>query len=127
MDCGLAAHLVGMFSPDDLLASPLSGALGETAVHQEIAGTLAVTGDWQLAYWRDRSKEADFLFHRAGRFLLADAKWSEAPRDPGKLAKVLEEMPANTRGALICRTANAFAMEHGIEALPLGDLAGWLQ
>ncbi len=127
MDCGLAAHLVGMFSPGDLFESPLSGALWESAVHQEIAGTLAVTGNWQLAFWRDRTKEADFLFHRAGRFLLADAKWSEAPRDPGKLARVLEEMPAKTRGALICRTANAFGMGHRIEALPLGDLAGWIE
>jgi hypothetical protein len=69
---------------------------------------LVSTGNltWHLSYWRDRSKEADFLLHRAGRFLLADAKWSEHPGDAGKLPLVRGEFRPAPPAAVICRCAN---------------------
>ena len=59
---------MGMHTLKDLLFSPLAGAIWKTAVFTEIRKHLAVEGSWQLAFWRDRTKEADFLFHRAGHF-----------------------------------------------------------
>lgn len=74
---------MGMHTLKDLLFSPLAGAIWKTAVFTEIRKHLAVEGSWQLAFWRDRTKEADFLFHRAGHFRIADAKWTETPSSSG--------------------------------------------
>lgn len=122
MDTGLCAFLMGMTETDDLLDSPLTGALWETLVFCELNRLLGVSGRWQLHYWRDRTKEADFLLHRAGKFLAADAKWSENPRNTGSLDRVLTDLGEYASGLLICRSANAFPMKSGIRAIPLGDM-----
>lgn len=118
-DSGLCAFLMGMQSLNDLLSSPLAGALWETTVFTEMRKALAVDPRWQLAFWRDRTKEADFLLHRAGRFLLADAKWSENPASVGKLPLVRKELNGPPPAAVLSRVANPFPMRAGIEALPL--------
>jgi hypothetical protein len=82
---------------------------------------------WQLAFWRDRTKEADFLLHRAGRFRLADAKWNEHPEGPGKLALVRRELDPSPPCVIVCRTANRYPIAARIEALPLVDLPAFLQ
>jgi len=67
---GLCALLMGMPTLDDRLSSPLAGALWETCVFTEIRKVLAANSCQELAFWRDGTKEADFLFHRSGRTLL---------------------------------------------------------
>jgi predicted AAA+ superfamily ATPase len=123
-DTGLCAYLMGIVSRDDLMGSPLAGALWETMVCGELQ-RLIETGSapWQLAFWRDRTKEADFLLHRAGHFRLADAKWSEYPEGPGKLALVRKEFTRPPSCAIICRTPNRFPLGDGIEAIGLGDVS----
>lgn len=125
-DSGLCAFLMGMQNLDDLLTSPLGGALWETTVFTELRKILAAHPRWQMCYWRDRTKEADFLFHRAGRFLLADAKWSENPSSGGKLPLVRKEMPEKPPAAVISRVANAFPLADGTEALPLRQVSDFL-
>ena len=126
-DTGLCAFLMGIVSRDDLTNSPLAGSLWESMVCGEL-GRLTHTGaaPWHLAFWRDRTKEADFLLHRAGHIRLADAKWSEHPDGPGKLALVRREMEPAPASAIICRTANRYPVAPGIEALPLADLPALL-
>ena len=114
---------MGMESPRDLYDSPLAGALWETAVFTELRRLLAGRGGWQVWYWRDRTKEADFLLHKAGRFLLADAKWSEHPSDPGKLRRIRSELDPYPPCALICRTDNPYPLGNDIQAIPLGSLS----
>jgi hypothetical protein len=126
-DSGLCAFLMGITSLEDLYASPLTGALWESCVLNEMQRLLPQHGGWQLHYWRDRTKEADFLLHKAGRFLLADAKWSSQPSEAGKLAQVRAEVGLQSPAALICRTPNRFPMRAVIEALPLVELAGFLK
>jgi hypothetical protein len=126
LDSGLCAFLMGMDGPGDLFASPLTGALWETAVFCELRQLLAAGGSWQLAYWRDRSKEADFLLHRAGCFLLADAKWAESPTGAGKLGRVRQEFAPPPPSAIVCRCAHSFAIEAGIQALPLREIRAFL-
>lgn len=118
-DSGLCAFLMGMQNLDDLLSSPLAGALWETCVFTEIRKGLAANPRWHLAFWRDRTKEADFLFHRAGRFMLADAKWSENPSSGGRLPIVGKEIDGPPPMAIISRVANAFPLKDGTEALSL--------
>ena len=126
-DTGLCAFLMGLDSVSDLRESPLTGALWETMVYSEIHRLLASeVATWQLAFWRDRTKEADFLLHKGGRFLLADAKWAEHPDGPGRLASVRAEFRAAPPAAIVCRTPTPYPLGEGVTAEPLSGLRSWL-
>lgn len=128
-DSGLAAFLCGIHSVDGLRASPLVGALWETLVCAEIRRRQSSRlGGWQLNFWQDRTREADFLVHRGGLFHLADAKWTEQPRarDAGQLRKVMGALPEATAESLsiVCRARNAYPIDGRTNAVPLTDLPG---
>lgn len=128
-DAGLAAFLCGIHTVDDLRSSPLAGPLWETLVCAEIRRAQSNRhGRWQLNFWRDRSREADFLIHRGGRFRLADAKWTERPRarDAAALRKVATMLPSDSVVdlAVICRTPNAYPLDDRVTATPLEDVRG---
>ena len=126
-DSGLCSFLMGMHSVDDLRESPLLGPLWETMVHSELHRLLASgVGTWQLAFWRNRTKEADFLLHKAGRFMLADAKWTQMPSGTGRLERVRTEFSSPPPLAIICRASNPFPLGNDGEALPLTALADYL-
>lgn len=108
-DTGLAAFLMGIRSADELLTSPLVGAIWETFVCGELRRALALEASArQFHFWRDRTKEADFLIHAGGVFTLADAKWTEDPPagDAARLVRVRDELPKGRvrRMAILCRT-----------------------
>ena len=126
-DSGLCAFLCGIRSPGDLAGSPLVGALWETLVFAELRrGQINARGGWTLNFWRDRTKEADFLFHRGGRFDLADAKWTEHPelRHADVLCQVARQLTAGKveRCAVICRAAHGYPLTDTVQALPLHEL-----
>lgn len=127
-DTGLCAFLMGIVSRGDLMDSPLAGGLWESMVCGELQ-RLIETGaaPWQLMFWRDRTKEADFLLHRAGRFRLADAKWAEHPEGADKLSLVRRELDPAPPCALVCRTANRYPITAGVEAIPLAELPALLE
>lgn len=130
-DSGLAAFLLGLRSVADLLASPLAGALWESAVFGEIRrAQIHRSGGWDLNFWRDRAKEADFLHHRGGRFMLLDAKWSEHPtsKDASALRQVAAKLPRGSVDAMaiVCRAANRHPLGGGVEAIPLDDLPAFM-
>ena len=91
-------------------------------------------GGWDFHFYRDRSREADFLLHRGGRFRLADAKWSEHPgaRDAAALRRVGGQLPAGSVRAMtiFCRAPNEYPLGDGnVRAAPLGApevLADWM-
>ncbi|MGA2067429.1 MAG: ATP-binding protein [Thermoguttaceae bacterium] len=127
-DTGLCAFLMGIVSRSDLMDSPLAGALWESMACGELQRLIqSGAAPWQLAFWRDRTKEADFLLHRAGHIRLADAKWSEHPEGPGKLALVRRELDPPPACAIVCRAANRYPICAGIEALPLAELPALLE
>ena len=127
-DTGLCAFLMGLDSAAELRESPLAGALWETMVFSELHRLLAAgVGSWQLAFWRDRTKEADFLLHKGGRVLLADAKWAEHPDGPGRLEKVRAEFRRAPFAAIVCRCPNHYPLADGVIALPLAGLSSWLK
>jgi hypothetical protein len=126
-DTGLCAFLLGLGSVTDLRDSPLAGAMWETLVFSELHRLLASgAASWQLAFWRDRTKEADFLLHKAGIVLLADAKWAEHPDGPGRLERVRAEFPRPPRAAIVCRSPVPYPLGQGVTALPLSGLPSWL-
>lgn len=122
-DPGLCAFFVGIHDPAELLASPLAGALWETFVFAQLRRSQAnASGGWSLWFWRDRSHEVDFLYHRGGRFDLADAKLGASPsrRDVDPLRKVAGMLPeGSVRSlALLCRAPHAYPLGPGGQALP---------
>jgi len=130
-DTGLCVFLMGMTTVDDLASSPLIGALWETLVFSEIRRRqLGRRGGWTLNFWRDRTKEADFLLHRGGRFDLADAKWTMSPdaRDAARLERVASELPRGRvdRQAILCRCDNPYPLTGSVQALPLDGAAMFL-
>ena len=126
-DSGLAAFLCGVHTVEDLHATPLAGPLWETLVCGELRRAQAnERGSWDLAFYRDRSCEADFLVHRGGRFHLGDAKWSERPgsravRQLAKVARRLGEERVLSR-TIFCRTPTSFPLAGGARAVSLRDL-----
>jgi uncharacterized protein len=125
-DPGLAAFLMGIADVRDLAGSPLVGALWETLVFAEIRRRqLNRHGGWTLHFWRDRTKEADFLHHRGGRFDLADARWTAAPdaHDAARLERIASELPRGRvdRMAILCRCENPYPLGSRVQALPLEE------
>lgn len=124
-DSGLHAFLIGIRSVDDLLESPMAEAVWETFACAELRKKLRWENRGELFYWRDRTKEGDFLLHKAGRFELLDAKFAEHPvgKDAEKLMRVAAEFPSGSikRQALICRTPNRYPVRDNLEAVPIGE------
>ena len=135
-DSGLAAFLCGVQTVEALRASPLAGALWETLVCAEIRRAQSNRrGGWDFHFWRDRSREADFLLHRAGTFHLADAKWTEHPnaRDTGPLRAIARALPPGAVRSLsiFCRAPNPYPLDDADDAhaVPLDApeaLADWM-
>jgi predicted AAA+ superfamily ATPase len=126
-DAGLCAFLVGVRSVQDLVDSPLAGQLWETLVFGEIRRLqVNATGGWDLHFWRDRSREADFLWHHAGRFELADAKWTELPgaEDLAALRRIAAELPKGSVDGLsvVCRSPHGYPLPPDGKVLPLDEL-----
>ena len=131
-DVGLATFLCGIHDMKGLLTSPLLGALWETLVCSEIRRSqINHRGNWSLYFWRDRSREADFLLHRGGIFHLADSKWSESPRsrDAESLRKVAQVLPPSSVESMsvFCRAMNTYPITNDVSAVPLTEIGKeWL-
>jgi predicted AAA+ superfamily ATPase len=81
LDTGLCSFLLGARTPDDLLRSPMLGALFETHVLGQILRHFANQGRRrEIYFYRDHhGHEVDFLIPTAGRFELIECKWAESP------------------------------------------------
>ncbi len=126
-DTGLAAFLMGFQRVEDVGPSPLTGVLWETMVAAELRRRqIHRDGGWDFHFWRDRTKEADFLFHRGGTFALGEAKWTEHPsrRDADALLRIAAELPGGQARycAIICRCANSYPVATGVQAVSLDGL-----
>ncbi len=120
-DAGLAAFLCGVHTTDALAASPLAGPFWETLVCSEIRrAQMNGRGAWSFHFWGDRTREVDFLLHRAGEFHLADAKWTEHPdaRDAASLRRIARELPdgALRSMSIFCRAPNSYPLRAAASA-----------
>jgi predicted AAA+ superfamily ATPase len=122
---------MGIRNAAQVPGSPLAGALWETLVASELRRRqVHREGGWDFHFWRDRTKEADFLMHRGGTFDLADAKWAEQPstRDAATLLRVAAELPKDRVRSctVICRCANPYPLATGVYVVPLAGIDAWL-
>jgi hypothetical protein len=125
-DSGLCAFLMGIENGQELLRAPLGGALWETMVFAQLRRQQSnARGAWSLWFWRDRTREADFLLHRGGRFDLANAKLTAQPteRDVDRLRDVAERLPGGRVESLsiFCRTEARFPLGRDGVARPVDD------
>lgn len=79
-----------------------------------------------LFFWRDRSREVDFLVDAGGRLELFEAKWTEVP-DAGDTINLNYVRNAAGKahvdsGVVVCRTPNSFPLPNGFRALPVTEL-----
>ena len=82
--------------------------------------------DRSLYFWRDRTREVDFVVETAKGLELLEAKWTELPSagDATNLEFVrrVTERPKITSGAIVCRAPHGFPLGKGLRALPVTDL-----
>jgi len=126
-DSGLLCALLNVRSIDELLASPAAGAIWETFVFAQLRARERRAGrTGSLFFWRDRTREVDFVVEAGGRVELFEAKWTEIPRpaDTVNLKFVRRVMGPDrvSGGGVICRAPNTFPITDAFHAWPAGEL-----
>jgi uncharacterized protein len=126
-DTGLLCALLNIRSASDLGRSPATGAIWETFVFAQLRQRERMAGRKNsLFFWRDRTREVDFLVEAAGELRAYEAKWTELPNasDTANLAH-LRKVLAKHRlagGAIVCRAANSYPLADDFRALTVDDL-----
>ena len=122
-DTGLLCFMLNIETEEQLAKSPMIGEIWETYVFSELRKLKSrKSGMWKWNYWRDRSKEVDFVEDRGGRYRLFECKWSQLPtqKDTGSLQYVSQQLdPACIDAAyLIARAEHAFPLSSSVEVVP---------
>ena len=116
-DTGLLCALLNIRSRDDLIRSPLVGAIWETFVLAQLRSEERnASRTRNLFFWRDQTREIDFVRETSDGVELIEAKWTElpTPSDAAKLlagARSFEHVVGTT---IVCRAPNPFLMEGGV-------------
>ena len=126
-DTGLLCALLSIQSQADLAASPAAGAVWETFAFAQLRARERSAGRVNsLFFWRDRTREVDFVVDVGGKLELYEAKWTELPntRDAVNLAFMHGLMPRSqvSSCSVICRAPNGFPLGNGCRALPADDI-----
>jgi hypothetical protein len=126
-DTGLLCALLNIRTEAALRQSPAAGAIWETFVFAQLRHRERRAGrEGGLFFWRDRTREVDFVIDTGGRLELFEAKWTEIPDtgDTVNLAFVRNVVgPSHvTGGAVVSRTPNPFPFSNGFSALPVTEL-----
>jgi predicted AAA+ superfamily ATPase len=126
-DTGLLCALLNIRSTEVLLDSPLIGAIWETYVFQQLRHRERYGGGGGLHFWRDRSREVDFVVDRGGSLQLLEAKFTALPTasDTVNLRFVRDIVGAKKIRSctVVCRTPNSFPLGDGIGAGTAQDLS----
>jgi predicted AAA+ superfamily ATPase len=130
-DTGLLCFLLNIENEDQLARSPLIGEIWETFVFSELRKIKArATGMWKWNYWRDRSKEVDFIEDRGGLYRLFECKWNHLPstKDAQSILYVRKELDETRVDAayVIARCDHTFPLGDSILVTPPHDLGAIL-
>ena len=126
-DTGLLCALLNVRSEDVLLQSPAAGAIWETFVFAQLRSRERRAGRFaKLFFWRDRTREVDFVVDVGGRLELFEAKWTELPSvtDAVNLDFVRKVVGKSrvASGAVISRAPNSFPLSNGFRVLPVSEV-----
>jgi uncharacterized protein len=127
-ESGLLCALLNIRSERDLRQSPAAGAVWETFVFAQLRARERRDGRVQsLFFWRDRTREVDFVVDVAGRLELFEAKWAEVPAAGDAVnLDFVRNVVGKSRiagAAVVCRTANSYPLADAVRALSVVDLA----
>ena len=126
-DTGLLCTLLNIRSEEALRHAPAAGAVWETFVFAQLRHRERIAGRaGSLFFWRDRTREVDFVVENAGRLQLFEAKWTELPAasDTANLAfvrNIVGEASVSS-GAIVCRAPSGFPLGNGFRATPVAEL-----
>jgi hypothetical protein len=126
-DTGLLCALLNVRTEEALRQSPSVGAIWETYVCAQLRHRERRDGRMgSLFFWRDRTREVDFVTDVAGRLQLFEAKWTELPSESDcanlKAVRHLVGPRRVSRAVIVCRTGHAYPLAGGFEALNLADV-----
>jgi hypothetical protein len=126
-DTGLLCALLNIRSEEALYQAPAAGAIWETFVFAQLRARERRAGRvGSLFFWRDRTREVDFVVEVGGRLELFEAKWTEVPAasDAVNLEFVRNAVgTARIAGsAVVCRTAHSYPLTARSRALPVTEL-----
>lgn len=123
LDTGIAAHLMGLYSWQEISNSPLAGALWETYAFNQIYRFLLKQGisNPPLYFWRTKDgQEVDFVIEKGGRFIAVEAKLTGSPSaDSLKGFKALQGYYGDDtliKGMVICKVKDDFFISKKIKA-----------
>lgn len=127
-DSGVLCALLNIRTEQELAASPLVGAIWETFVFAQLRHRERKRGRrGNLFFWRDQTREVDFLIEAGQQVELFEARWTELPTlgDTTHLAALREKIGAKrvAMAAAVTRAAHAFPLGDGRIAIGVGDLA----
>jgi uncharacterized protein len=127
-DTGLLCALLNIRSEESLRSSPSAGAVWETFVFAQLRERERRAGrTGSLFFWRDRTREVDFVADVGGRLELFEAKWTEIPDagDTANLEFVRRELGKSkvASAAVVARTPNGFPLPNGFRAMPVTELS----
>src|ERR1700758_629805 len=126
-DTGLLCALLNIRSEEALRQAPAAGAIWETFVFAQLRERELRAGrSGSLFFWRDRTREVDFVVDAGGRLELFEAKGTELP-DAGDTVNLdfVRHVVGKSRvgcGSVISRTPNSFPLSSGFRALPVSEL-----
>ena len=124
-DTGLLCALLNIRNRQDLERSPAVGAIWETFVFAQLRAFERNRGG-SIFFWRDRTREVDFVIDRGGRLELFETKWTELP-DRGDttnmefMRKAVGESLVDA-ASVICRAPNSFPLANGFRAVPINEV-----
>lgn len=126
-DTGLLCALLNIHSEEALRQSPSAGAIWETFVFAQLRHRERRAGRiGRPFFWRDRTREVDFVVEVEGRLELYEAKWTELPTtaDAVNLAFFRDtvSLARSAAGAVICRATHGFPLRHDFRAIPVTEL-----
>ncbi len=126
-DSGLLCALLNIRSREELRQSPALGAVWETFVFAQMRARERRAGRSQsLFFWRDRTREVDFVVDIGGKLELFEAKWSEVPgADDAVNLKFVRDVVGKSRvttAVILCRSRNSYPLGDGVRAIPVTDL-----
>ena len=110
-DVGLLCFLLGL-NQRSVTDSYLIGSIWETLVFAELRKYLSATApEASIWFYRDQSRDVDFVIEKDGRLTLADAKWKELPgrrdfRQPLAVQPLLRT--ARLPAMVLCRTGESY-------------------
>lgn len=127
-DTGLLCALLNVRSEDALRQSPGVGAIWETFVFAQLRHREHRAGrTGSLFFWRDRSREVDFVADVGGRIELFEAKWTELAGAPDavnlEFVRTVTGKNRVTGGAIVCRAPHGYPLAGGFRVLPVGELS----